>query len=82
MRMGLTTTSETSGISSMRQDRGVAIKLALAGDTMLGRGVATRLVEAGAEVPRGRRRSASAAMGRGPVRQQRIPEEQRLSARS
>src|SRR5215207_1034634 len=33
----------------MRQDRGVAIKLALAGDTMLGRGVADRLAASSPE---------------------------------
>ena len=33
----------------MRQDRGVAIKLALAGDTMLGRGVADRLATSSPE---------------------------------
>ena len=34
---------------SMRKDRGVAIKLALAGDTMLGRGVADRLATSSPE---------------------------------
>jgi hypothetical protein len=43
---------------------------------------ATRLVEAAASLARGRRRSASAAEGQGPVGQQRVPEEQRRSARS
>jgi poly-gamma-glutamate capsule biosynthesis protein CapA/YwtB (metallophosphatase superfamily) len=33
----------------MRKDRGVAIKLALAGDTMLGRGVADRLATSSPE---------------------------------
>jgi hypothetical protein len=43
---------------------------------------ATRLAEAAASLARGRRRSASAAKGQAPVGQQRVPEEQRRSARS
>jgi hypothetical protein len=43
---------------------------------------ATRLAEAAASLARGRRRSASAAKGQGPVGQQHVPEEQRRSARS
>src|SRR5512132_2085198 len=43
---------------------------------------ATRLAEAVASLARGRRRSALAARGQGPVGQQRVPEEQRRNARS